>query len=79
MKHVATILRDASHSNPDAVEKARELLESCERGEVIGFAVAGVMKDGFVTTGFTTSGHAMKILGALELLKMRILEWFNDE
>ena len=77
-KVAATILREASWTDPDALEKARELLEGVESGRILGFAVAAVMKDGYTTTGFTTGDGVLKLLGALEIVKARMVEWFNE-
>lgn len=78
-KVCATILRDVRWSSPDAVEKVRELLERCESGEVIGVAMVGIMRDGMVTTGFSDDhGASWKMLGGIEYLKKRILDWIEE-
>lgn len=59
--------------NEDCITKARELLESCEKGEVIALAYAAVLStDAGVQTSFVTgNANVFTLFGAIERLKLR--------
>lgn len=59
--------------NGNAIEMARDLLERCENGEVIDFAIVGMMPDGYVTTAWPEPVNTFKLIGAVDWLKHRLL------
>ncbi len=64
--------------DPVVVQRARELLEMAERGEIVSFAMVGVLANGGFLEAWTKR-RATLLAGALVSLQWRIARWMNEE
>lgn len=59
--------------NQQVIEMLREWLASADSGEVVGVMIVGTCADGSTNTSATDGDDFQRMLGAIEILKARLL------
>jgi hypothetical protein len=57
----------------ECVKLLRDYLDKAEAGELVGVAIAGILKDRSSLTASSGSDHFQGLLGAIEIMKARML------
>lgn len=69
-----TVLPNRQEPDPDFVKRMERLLELAKSGELQSFHGAGTYRNGDILTASGPSENIWSDIGALEILKARILE-----
>lgn len=73
-ENVATLVTFERRCSDEAIGILEQMLERARSGEVVAVAVAGVCMDGAITTVFSKSPNVGTFVGAVEIVKARILK-----
>ncbi len=65
-------------TQPAVIELLEDLLAQARRGEIQALAIASEVSDRSVGTAFTGDVDIWRMIGAMELLKARLLEWSDS-
>jgi len=76
MKNIRSIYNGAAFGEPneDVIQYLEDLLERAKNGEVVGTAVAALHKGEFADFKFVGKVVGFGIVGALEIMKTKIID-----
>lgn len=63
------------HENLNGIEK---LLENAKAGDIQGYCIAAIDRDGNIATAHYIGEHCHKMVGVLEYLKHKMFNYFDD-
>lgn len=72
---VVTLVPKTQEHRDGVVKALKNMLETAERGELLGIAIAAVDNEGCTQTAFEAGVSIATLMGATERLKFRLLNY----
>lgn len=69
---IVNLITNRDQIKSEVIEKLEEALESARNGEIVSVAIACVMSNGGIRTGFARTDTVGNLLGAITYLQHRV-------